>query len=81
MIAARNIFGDVPEPVLVVPDDADNTMVFLLSLFSSPSRFLQYRITLYVYYEYDACLFIGPRDLDLDTGSGVATSVNTFLYR
>ncbi|KAI0769538.1 hypothetical protein BC629DRAFT_1442221 [Irpex lacteus] len=43
VIATRDIFGNVPEAVLVVPDDADNTMACLLSLFDSPSRFLQYR--------------------------------------
>ncbi|KAI0826034.1 hypothetical protein BC629DRAFT_1434554 [Irpex lacteus] len=45
VIATRDISGNVPEPVLVVPDDEDKTM---------------YRV-------------IVARDLDLDTGSGVAT--------
>ncbi len=81
VIATRDISGNVPEPVLVVPDDEDKTMVFLLSLFNSPSRFLQYRVIVYVDDEYDARLFIRARDLDLDTGSGVATQVGTLLYR
>ncbi|KAI0825632.1 hypothetical protein BC629DRAFT_1718578 [Irpex lacteus] len=49
VIATRDISGNVPEPVLVVPDDEDKTM---------------YRV-------------IVARDLDLDTGSGVATQATT----
>ncbi len=79
MIAARSIPGGAPVPVLVLPDDENNTVLFSLTLFDSHRRFLYYGVIVYVDHEYKVSLFIEPQDLDLNSGSGVATPVNTLL--
>ncbi|KAI0804531.1 hypothetical protein BC629DRAFT_1437830 [Irpex lacteus] len=71
VIAARSIPGGAPVPVLVLPDDENNTVLFPLTLFDSHRRFLYYGVIVYVDHEY--------KDLDLNSGSGVATPVNTLL--
>ena len=56
MIAARSIPGSAPVPVLVVPDDVDNTVLISLPLFGSDRNVLHYTVTVYVDYEYQVNL-------------------------
>lgn len=75
----RAILGDVFPPAVVVTNDEDTIIPFSLIYFDSPHRFLYCRTSLHIDYKHHIRVPINPLDLNLGSGSGVATKVNTFL--